>query len=63
MKKLALFLALCLLIQAVGLTAFAEETPADIPEVVQNEEPAPEAPAEEEVPVEEEAPAEEEAAE
>ena len=46
MKKLALFLALCLLIQAVGLTAFADEVPADIPETVQSEEPAPEAPAE-----------------
>ena len=57
MKKLALFLALCLLVQAIGLTAFAEE-PADIPETVLTEE----AVSEEEALVEEE-PAKEEIAE
>ena len=51
MKKLALFLALCLMIQAIGLTAFAEEQAVEIPE-----------PAQSEAAVTEEAPAEEEPA-
>ena len=49
MKKLALFLALCLLLQAIGLTAFADEAPAEVPAVEQTETiPAEESAAEEE---------------
>ena len=48
MKKLALFLALCLMIQAIGLTAFAEEQVVEIPEAAFAEAAAPE-----ETPVEE----------
>ena len=43
MKKLALFLVLCLLLQAVGLTAFAEDT-ADSGELILAENPAEELP-------------------
>ena len=40
MKKLALFLALCLMIQAIGLTAFAEEQVVEIPEAAFAEAPS-----------------------
>ena len=68
MKKLALFLALCLLVSSLGLTAFAgdleNEAPVDAPEVTEPaaEEPAAEEPAAEE-PAAEEPAAEEPAAE
>ena len=65
MKKLALFLALCLMIQAIGLTAFAEEQVVEIPEAAFAEAAAPEEtpaeePVKEEEPVTQEEPAEEE---
>ena len=66
MKKLALLLALCLLLEGIGVTAFASEEPAEVPEaaaaeetVTTEEEVPAEAPAQEAEPVQEEEPKEE----